>query len=159
MHDGCKVVYKSDSRCLGDVGVMIVDCLHRFSWAKDLYFSEVVQYGVDQFESLIDLLTNFRAGQDNLPTHENEEYNLGLHHSVDETRKELRLVRREMVMTRGETFETNGELDVARTHNVLDLEVYCIVNHLLRTSAEGKLRTCELGIEAQFLDDASILAT
>lgn len=39
-----------------------------------------------------------------------------------------------------QTFKADGELDVARTNNVLDLEVG------------------ELGIEAELLDDTSILA-
>jgi hypothetical protein len=43
-------------------------------------------------------------------------------------------------MFRGKTFETNGELDVARADNVLDLEVG------------------ELGIETKLLDDSGILA-
>lgn len=67
-------------------------------------------------------------------------YDLGLHHSVDETREEFGLVRAEHMMAAGKAFKTNGELDIARSHNVLDLEIR------------------ELGVEAEFLDDASILA-
>lgn len=67
-------------------------------------------------------------------------YDLGLHHSVDQTREQLRLVRAEHVMATGKTFETDGELDVARADNVLNLEVG------------------ELGVEAELLDDARILA-
>lgn len=43
-------------------------------------------------------------------------------------------------MATGKAFKANGELDVARTHNVLNLEVG------------------ELGVEAKLLDDTRILA-
>ena len=40
-----------------------------------------------------------------------------------ETRKELRLVRAKVVVTRRKAFETDWELDIARADNVLDLEI------------------------------------
>lgn len=67
-------------------------------------------------------------------------HDLGLHHSVDETREQLRLVRAEHVMAGGKTFQTNRELDVAGANDVLNLEVG------------------ELGVEAELLDDTSVLA-
>jgi hypothetical protein len=66
--------------------------------------------------------------------------NLGLHHSVDETREQLRLVRAEHVMACGKTFQTDRELDIARANDVLNLEVG------------------ELCVEAELLDDTSVLA-
>lgn len=69
-----------------------------------------------------------------------QSHDLGLHHSVDETREQFRLIRAEHVMARCQTFETNGELDVARANNVLNLEV-------------GKL-----GVEAELLNDTGVLA-
>jgi len=44
------------------------------------------------------------------------------------------------VVTRSKTLQTDGELDVAGTNNVLDLEVG------------------ELGVESELLDDTSVLA-
>ena len=55
-----------------------------------------------------------------------------------ETRKELRLVRAEVVMTRRKAFETNWELDIAGADNVLDLEIR------------------ELSVEAKLLDDTCV---
>jgi hypothetical protein len=95
---------------------------------------------VHQLKGLVDLFSNLGACQDDLATHEDKQDNLRLDHAVDETRKQLGLVGAETVMLRAETLKTNGKLDVARTDNILDLEVR------------------ELGIEAQLLDDASILA-
>ena len=54
------------------------------------------------------------------------------------TREELRLVRTEVVMTRRKAFKTDGELDIARAHNVLNLEI------------------SKLGIEAKLLDDPCV---
>jgi hypothetical protein len=99
-----------------------------------------LKHRVNHLEGLVDLLSNLCTRQDNLATDENEQHNLGLDHAVDETREQLGLVGAEIVMARCQTFETNGELDVARADNVLDLEIG------------------ELGIEAEFLDDSRILA-
>ena len=117
-----------------------------------------LKHGVDHLECLIDLLAYFGASQDDFAAHEDQEHNLGLNHSVNETREQFRLVGAKHVMTTSQTFETNGKLDVARAlqsvstnkseryplrytyHNVLDLEI-------------GKL--C---VEAELLNDPSILA-
>ena len=102
--------------------------------------SHTLKDRVDHLEGLVNLLTNLCASQDNLAADKDEEDDLGLDHSVDETREQLRLVRAEIVMAGRKTFQTNGELDVARAHDVLNLEVG------------------ELGIETELLDDASILS-
>lgn len=99
-----------------------------------------LQDRVDHLESLIDLLADLGAGQNDLAADENQEDDLGLDHAVDETREQLGFVRTEVVMARGQAFETNRELDVAAADNVLDLEV------------------AELGVEAKLLDDTSVLA-
>lgn len=59
--------------------------------------AEVGEHGVDELESLVDFLADLGTCQDDLAGHEDQEYNLGLHHTVDETREELRLVRAEHV--------------------------------------------------------------
>ena len=46
-----------------------------------------LQHRVDHFERLVDLFSNFRASQDDLARDEDQEDNLGLDHSVDETRE------------------------------------------------------------------------
>lgn len=88
-----------------------------------LRLAEVRQDGVDELERLVDLLANLGTGQDDLAADEDEEDDLGLHHAVDETREELRLVGREGVMARCKSLQANGELDVAGANDVLDLEV------------------------------------
>lgn len=121
--------------------------------------AEVAQDWVDELESLVDLLTDLGAGQDDFAADEDEQNlswmlascdtearttvetdDLWLHHAVDEAREEFRLVAREVVMGAGKTLETDRELDVARANDVLDLEVG------------------ELGVEAELLDDARVLA-
>ena len=77
---------------------------------------------------MVDLFTNLGTGQDDLARHEDEQDDLGLHHAVDETGEELRLVGRESVMARCKTLQTNGELDVARADNVLDFEILIAVS-------------------------------
>ena len=54
------------------------------------------------------------------------------------TRKELRLVRAKVVVTRRKAFETNWELDIARADDVLDLEIR------------------ELSVEAKLLNDTCV---
>ncbi len=70
--------------------------------------------GIDHLESLVDLLSHFRTSQHDLAAHEDQEHDLWLYHSVDETGKQFRLVRAKHVMTTGQPFETDGEFDVAR---------------------------------------------
>jgi hypothetical protein len=107
---------------------------------KHLGLAEVTEDRVDELKGLVDLFTDLGTSEDDLARDKDEEDDLGLHHAIDETWEQLRLVRRESVMTRGEAFETDRELDVARADNVLDLEVG------------------ELGVEAELLDDARVLA-
>jgi len=102
--------------------------------------AEVRKRGVDQLEGLINLFSDLGTSQDDLAAHEDKQDNLGLDHAVDETREQLRLIGAEVVMLRRKTFQTDRELDVARADDVLDLEIG------------------ELGIEAQFLDNPSVLA-
>jgi hypothetical protein len=102
--------------------------------------AEVGEHGVDQLERLVDFLAHLGTSQDDLAGHEDEEYNLGLHHAIDETREELGLVRAEHVVTACQAFETDWELDVARADDVLDLEVR------------------ELCVEAKLLDDTRVFA-
>jgi len=103
-------------------------------------FLEVLKHRVDHFKGLIDFFADFRTGQDNLTTNEDQEHNLGLDHSIDETREQLRFVGTEVVMARSKTLQADRELDVARTDDVLDLEVR------------------ELRVEAKLLNDARILS-
>ena len=107
---------------------------------RGLDLAEILQHRVDHLKSLIDLLADFGTGQDNLAADEDQKHDLGLDHTVDETREQLRLIRAEVVMLGGQTLEANRELDVARADDVLDLEIG------------------ELGIEAKLLNDARILA-
>lgn len=72
---------------------------------------------------MVDLLSDFGTSKDDLAAHEDQQNDLGLHHAVDKTREELRFVGRESVMARGKTLQTNGELDVAGAHDVLNLEI------------------------------------
>lgn len=98
------------------------------------------KHRVDQLEGLVNLLTDFSTSQDNLATDEDQENDLGLHHAVDQTREQFRLVRTEIVVTRGQPLQTDGELDVARADDILDFEI-------------GKL-----GVETKLLDNTRVFA-
>lgn len=96
--------------------------------------------------------------EDNLARDKNEQDDLGLDHTVDETREQLRnplsyssvhsqdgathlwLVTAELPVAVRKTLQTDRELDVTTADNVLDLELR------------------ELGIEAKLLDDPGVLA-
>ena len=99
-----------------------------------------MKHWVDHLECLIDLLTDFCTSQDNLTTDEDQKDDLRFDHAIDETREQFRLIRAEIVMATSQPLKTNWELDVTGADNVLDLEVG------------------ELGIKAEFLDDASVFA-
>jgi len=113
--------------------------LHTNEQGLDL--AEILQDGIDHFECLVDLFSDLCTGEDDLATDEDKKHNLRLDHTVNQTGEQFRLVRAEVVMARSQALQTNGELDVTRADNVLNLEV-------------GKL-----GVEAKLLNDASILAT
>ena len=49
--------------------------------------SEVGEHGVDELKGLVNLLADLGTGQDDLAGDEDEEDDLGLHHTVDETGK------------------------------------------------------------------------
>lgn len=53
------------------------------------------EYGVDVLEGLVDLLPQLGARQHDLARYEDQQHNLGLHHTVDETREQLGLVLHE----------------------------------------------------------------
>lgn len=55
---------------------------------------EVLEHGIDHLECLVNFLAHFGAGEDNLAAHENEEYNLGLDHAIDEAEEHQILVYR-----------------------------------------------------------------
>ena len=95
---------------------------------------------VDHLKCLVNLFSHFRTSQHNLPTDEYQKHNLGLDHSVDESREEFRFIRAEHVMAAGKAFETDGKSNVARADDILNLEV------------------CELCVEAKLLDDTGVFA-
>jgi hypothetical protein len=59
---------------------------------------EVLKHRVDHFKGLVYLLSNLGASQDDLAADEDQEHDLRLDHTVDETREQLRLVGAEVVM-------------------------------------------------------------
>ncbi len=95
---------------------------------------------IDLLEGLVDLFSDFGASKDNLATDEDEKNNLRFDHAVDEAREQFRFIRAEVMMPACKTLKTDGELDIARPNNILNLEVG------------------ELGIEAELLNDSSIFA-
>ena len=102
--------------------------------------SHTGKHRVDHLKGLINLLSNFGSRQHDLTAHENQKHNLGLDHAVDKTREQLWFIRTEVVMPAGKTLETDRELDIARSHDVLDLEVG------------------ELGVEAELLNNPCVFA-
>lgn len=72
---------------------------------------------------MIDLVSNLGTGENDLAADKDQEHDLRLDHTVDETGEQLRLIRAEVVMARSQTLKTDRELDVAGADNVLDLEV------------------------------------
>jgi hypothetical protein len=88
-----------------------------------LDLAEILEHRVDQLEGVVDLVSDFGASQDNLAANEDQKHDLRLDHAVDEAREQLRLVRAEVVVARSQTLQADGELDVTRTDNVLDLKV------------------------------------
>ena len=116
---------------------------HRIDELKssERYVSTKISRYIQGRNSLVDLLANLGASENNLAAHKDQEDDLRFHHAIDQTRKQFRFVRREVVMATSQTFKTNWELDVARPDNVLNLEV------------------CKLGIEAELLNNTGVFAT
>ena len=71
-----------------------------------------LEHRIDHLERLIDLLAHLRASQDDFTAHKDQEHDLRLDHSVDETWEQFWLVRAEHVMTASKTFKTDGESDI-----------------------------------------------
>jgi hypothetical protein len=88
------------------------DCARADS-AKTLGLAEVRKHRVDELEGLVDLLTDFGSSEHDFAGDKDEQYDLRLHHSVDQTWKELGFIRAEHVMATGQALKTDRELDVA----------------------------------------------
>ena len=54
--------------------------------------SHTLKHRIDHLKCLINLLAHLGPGQDDLAADEDQEHDLGLNHTVDETRKQLRLI-------------------------------------------------------------------
>lgn len=65
--------------------ILIQDAVERLGLA------EVRENRVNELKGLVDLLADFGTGEDDLSRHEDEQHNLGLHHTVDETGEEFGL--------------------------------------------------------------------
>ena len=91
-------------------------------------------------ECFVDFRSDFGPGQDDFARDKDEEDDFGLDHSVDESGKELRLVRAKLAASEDEALQADGEPHVARTDHVLNLEI------------------AELCLESQLLDDARVLS-
>lgn len=57
----------------------------RWDEGSHLSLAEVRKYRVDELKGLVNLLSDFGAGEHDLAGDEDEQHDLGLHHSVDET--------------------------------------------------------------------------
>lgn len=79
--------------------------------ANGLGLAEVAEHGVDELESSVDFLADLGTSEDNLAADEDEEHDLGLHHTVDQTGEEFRLIGRESMMTGCQPLQADGELD------------------------------------------------
>lgn len=82
-----------------------------------------------------------RRGQDKFSRNEDQQNDFWLHYAIYQTREELRFVGAEHVMPVGQALEPDRDFDVARSNDVLYLEL-------------GKLR-----IEAKLLKHTRVLAT
>lgn len=71
------------------------------------------QDGIYHLESLIYLFPNLGASEHDLTADEDEQYDLRLHHTIDQAREQLWFIRAEVVMSAGQAFQTDRELDVA----------------------------------------------
>ena len=116
------------------------------------------EHRVDLVERHVDLLADFRTGEDNFPRDEDEQDDFRLHHPIDQSGEQLSLpisfaypsalqrrthfglVRAELTVTKRQPLQPNRELDVATAHDVLDLELG------------------ELGVKAEFLDDPRVFS-
>ena len=69
--------------------------------------------GKDGLEGTVDFLSYFGTREDDFAADEDQEDDLGLDHSVDETREQFRLIGAEHVMLGSKTLKSDWELDVA----------------------------------------------
>lgn len=90
---------------------------------RGLDLAEVLQHRVDELKGVVDLVPDLGTSEDDLAADEDKKHDLGLDHAVYKTGEQLRLVRAEVVVARCQTLEADGELDVTRANDVLDLEV------------------------------------
>lgn len=105
-----------------------------------LWLLVLAKHRVDDIERRVDLLADLCAGEDNLPRDKNEQDDFRFKHAINKSREKLGLIARELSVPIVKSLQTNGELDIARTDNVLNLEL-------------GKL--C---VKPELLDDACVFA-
>lgn len=108
---------------------------------------------------MVNLISDLGTSKHDLATHEDQKNDLGLDHAIDETWEQLWLVRAEVVVTRSKTLQTNGELDVARTNDVLDFEVGKLsVEACVAKLAQVRGLLDMFSRLTEFLDDPGVLA-
>ena len=115
-----------------------------------LLFLKVLQDGIDVVKGFIYFLSDLGSSQHHLPADEDEENNPRFDHPnnnktvitgrywysfspVDEAGEQFRLVAGELRVSEDETLQPDGELDVAGSDHVLDLEIlkFCGKSQLL----------------------------
>jgi hypothetical protein len=88
----------------------------------------------------IDFLSDFGASEHNLSRDEDQQNDLWVDHSIDQTREQFRFVRREHAVAVCQTLQSNGESNITAPDDILDLKVH------------------KLGVETKLLDDPGVLA-
>lgn len=87
---------------------------------RRLLLSEAEQNRVDEVETLQDVAAGLGASEDDLSVDKDQHDQTWLHHAVDETGKELRLIGTELAVHAMQTLQTNGETQIDGGHNILE---------------------------------------
>lgn len=128
-----KTRFYVESISIGETGRAMATILP--SW-----LAEFCQDRINILKGLIYLISDLGSRQDNLATDKNKQHDLWLHHPVNKTWKQFRLVTRVVSMRERKPFQSNRELYITGAHNILNFEFR---------------KACR---KAQLLDDASIFA-
>jgi hypothetical protein len=85
--------------------------------------AEFLKHHVDSLKSQLDVISSFGSGENDLPGGKDQKDDFGFNHAINQPRKEFGLIGAELLMAVAQVLERYRELDIARTDNVLYLEI------------------------------------
>lgn len=125
---------------------------------SSLNLPETLQNRIDILQALLNGLSVFRARKHDLTVDEYQQHHARLHHAIDQTGKQLRFVRTELLVHLVQFLQPNREAQIDGGHQILHLELeeFHVVAELLDDASE--FSSAQMGVTLVASSGANHLA-